>query len=114
MPSKSKNTPTKESEEAAAAAAEIADLKAQLAAFQAVQPPPGGIITTPAPAIGSNNPWGAPGRNMTLPPPSVAPQVATAGPARTLALEEKEDTLRHVKTVLEQKSKATNFIISPK
>ena len=118
MPSKNKNTPTKESDEAAAAAAEIADLKAQVAALesvvQVVQPPSGGIITTPAPTIGSNNPWGAPGRNTNLPPLSVAPQAATAGPARTLALEEKEGTLRHVKTVLEQKSKATNFIISPK
>ena len=112
---KSKNTPTKESDEAAAAAAaaaEIADLKAQVAALESVvQPPSGGIITTPAPTIGSNNPWGAPGRNMNLPPLSVAPQAATAGPARTLALEEKEDTLRHVKPVLEQKSRATNFII---
>ena len=91
MPSKSKNTPTKESDEAAAAAAEIADLKAQLAAaLQAAQPPSGGIITTPAPTIGSNNPWGAPGRNTNLPPLSVAPQAATSGPARTLALEEKE------------------------
>ena len=114
MPSKNKNTPTKESDEAAAAAAEIADLKAQLAAALQAQPPSGGIITTPAPAMGSNNPWGAPGRNMTLPLPSVAPQVATTGPARTLALEEKEDTLRRVTMVLQQKSRATNFIISPK
>ena len=87
MPSKNKNTPTKESDEAAAAAAEIADLKAQLAAALQAQPPSGGIITTPAPTIGSNNPWGAPGRNTNLPPLSVALQAATSGPARTLALE---------------------------
>ena len=121
MPSKTKNTPTKESDEAAAAAAEIAALKAQiqrrdqeLAALEsALRPTSDGIISTPAPVVESNNPWTVSGRTNLLQPPSVAPQIAPT-PARALDLEEKADTLRHVTAALEQKAKAKDCIISPK
>ena len=96
MPSKTKNTPTKEPDEAAAA--EIAALKAQIAALESALPSSDGIISTPAP-----NPWHVPGRNSTLlQPPSVASQAAPAGPARALNLEEeKEDPLAQVKRLLD-------------
>ena len=120
---KTKNTPTKEPDEDPAA--EIAALKAQLqrrdqevAALERALRPSDGIISTPAPVIGPNNPWNKPQplRNTTnLPQPlSVASQAAPTGPARVLDLEEKADTLRHVKEALEQKAKAKDFIISPK
>ena len=106
---KHKNTPTKESDEAAAA--EIAALKAQIAALESVLPPSDGIISTPVP-----NPWHVPGRNSTLlQPPSVASQAAPAGPARALNLEEeKEDPLAQVKRLLDQKTTDKSFIITPK
>ena len=110
---KTKNTPTKEPDEDPAA--EIAALKAQLqrrdqevAALERALRPSDGIISTPAPVIGPNNPWNKPQplRNTTnLPQPlSVASQAAPTGPARVLDLEEKADTLRHVKEALEQKA----------
>ena len=115
MPSKNKTTPTptptKEPEPDQSAAAEIAALKAQIAALVSVLPPTDGIISTPVP-----NPWRVPGRNSTLlQPPPVASQAAPAGPARALNLEEeKEDPLAQVRRLLDKKTADKGFIITPK